>query len=167
MKEIEEEPVKGQAEVGNNSSGDENQMLISKKKVKSDSMPVCYRMRRCCGCIISRERRSLTLKGRRSPGSFPTNKQNNRKYNACTLIPMVLFNQFKFFYNFFFLVIALTQFIPVLKVGKFLDIFFLFYHIFYRLHVHLRFPTGIRPLHLYHEGNFRRHSKNEKRQRYQ
>lgn len=32
---------------------------------------------------------------------------------------MVLFNQFKFFYNFFFLVIALTQFIPVLKVGKY------------------------------------------------
>lgn len=35
----------------------------------------------------------------------------------CTLIPIVLFNQFKYFYNFFFLVIALTQFIPVLKVG--------------------------------------------------
>ena len=36
------------------------------------------------------------------------NRQNNRKYNICTLVPMVLFNQFKFFYNFFFLVIALT-----------------------------------------------------------
>lgn len=65
-------------------------------------------MRRCCGCIISRERRTLTLKGRRTPRSFPTNRQNNTKYNVCTLIPIVLFNQFKYFYNFFFLVIALT-----------------------------------------------------------
>ena len=30
---------------------------------------------------------------------------------------MVLFNQFKFFYNFFFLLIGLSQFIPALKVG--------------------------------------------------
>jgi phospholipid-translocating ATPase len=33
------------------------------------------------------------------------------------LIPVVLFNQFKFFYNFFFLLISLSQFIPPLKVG--------------------------------------------------
>lgn len=32
---------------------------------------------------------------------------------------MVLINQFKFFFNLFFLVIALTQFVPVLRVGKF------------------------------------------------
>ena len=30
---------------------------------------------------------------------------------------MNLFNQFKFFYNFFFLAISLSQFIPALKVG--------------------------------------------------
>jgi phospholipid-translocating ATPase len=30
---------------------------------------------------------------------------------------LVLFHQFKFFYNFFFLVIGLSQFIPALKVG--------------------------------------------------
>ena len=35
----------------------------------------------------------------------------------CSLIPLVLFNQFKFFYNFFFLLISLSQFIPALKVG--------------------------------------------------
>lgn len=105
-------------DVGHNSSGDENQTLLAKKKAPSDRPPACYHLRRCLGCIISRERRQLTLKGRRRPGSYPTNRQNNRKYNACTLIPLVLYNQFKFFYNFFFLVIALTQFIPVLKVGK-------------------------------------------------
>ncbi len=30
---------------------------------------------------------------------------------------LVLFNQFKFFFNLFFLLIALSQFVPVLKVG--------------------------------------------------
>ena len=34
-----------------------------------------------------------------------------------SLIPIVLFNQFKYFYNFFFLVISLSQFVPQLKVG--------------------------------------------------
>jgi len=32
-------------------------------------------------------------------------------------VPVVLFNQFKFFYNLFFLGIALSQFYPPLKVG--------------------------------------------------
>ena len=57
------------------------------------------------------------MNGTRRPRSFPTNKQNNQKYNTITLIPLVLFNQFKFFYNFFFLMIALSQFIEPLKVG--------------------------------------------------
>ena len=35
----------------------------------------------------------------------------------------MLFNQFKFFFNLFFLLICLSQFIPALKVGKFLKIY--------------------------------------------
>ena len=46
-----------------------------------------------------------------------TNKLNNNKYNVVTFIPVVLFNQFKFFYNLFFLMISCSQFIPALKVG--------------------------------------------------
>lgn len=46
-----------------------------------------------------------------------TNKLNNNKYNVITFIPVVLFNQFKFFYNLFFLLISLSQFVPALKVG--------------------------------------------------
>jgi len=34
-----------------------------------------------------------------------------------TILPKVLLNQFKFFYNLFFLLISLSQFIPALKVG--------------------------------------------------
>lgn len=46
-----------------------------------------------------------------------TNRQNNTKYNLLTFLPVVLYNQFKFFYNMFFLLIALSQFYPPLKVG--------------------------------------------------
>lgn len=34
-----------------------------------------------------------------------------------TFIPTVLYNEFKFFFNLFFLLIAMSQFIPFLKVG--------------------------------------------------
>lgn len=69
------------------------------------------------GWAISLEARTIRTNGHTTPSSFPTNRQNNQKYNVITLIPVVLFNQFKFFYNFFFLAISLSQFIPPLKVG--------------------------------------------------
>lgn len=34
-----------------------------------------------------------------------------------SFLPKLLFNEFKFFFNMFFLVIALSQFVPFLKVG--------------------------------------------------
>lgn len=46
-----------------------------------------------------------------------SNRQRNQKYNLLTFLPVVLYNQFKFFYNSFFLLIALSQFYPPLKVG--------------------------------------------------
>lgn len=42
---------------------------------------------------------------------------NNQKYNILTFVPLVLYHEFKFFHNAFFLAIALSQFIPFLKVG--------------------------------------------------
>jgi phospholipid-translocating ATPase len=47
---------------------------------------------------------------------FP-NVIKNQKYNILTIIPIVLFNQFKFFSNQFFLLLCVTQFIDPLKVG--------------------------------------------------
>lgn len=49
-----------------------------------------------------------------------TNSPNitrNQKYTAIFLIPVVLFQQFCFFSNLFFLAISLSQLIPDLKVG--------------------------------------------------
>lgn len=59
------------------------------------------------------------MNGSTQPRRFVSNKVVNQKYNIITFIPIVLFNQFKFFFNLFFLLICMSQFIPALKVGKF------------------------------------------------
>lgn len=48
---------------------------------------------------------------------FPANIVRNQKYNIFTFLPIVLFNQFKFFLNLYFLLMACSQFIPSCKVG--------------------------------------------------
>jgi magnesium-transporting ATPase (P-type) len=53
-------------------------------------------------------------------GAIPRRKRpslwnRNQKYSIITFIPLVLFNQFKFFLNLFFLIMACSQFIPVLR----------------------------------------------------
>ena len=46
-----------------------------------------------------------------------SNKEENNKYNLITFLPIVLFNQFKQFGNFFYLIMSISQFFPDLKVG--------------------------------------------------
>jgi len=41
----------------------------------------------------------------------------NSKYTKLSFLPLVLYNQFKYFFNLFYLLIALSQFINMLKVG--------------------------------------------------
>ncbi|EJU00637.1 phospholipid-translocating P-type ATPase [Dacryopinax primogenitus] len=48
---------------------------------------------------------------------FPANVVRNQKYNLFTFLPLVLYEQFKFFFNLYFLLVALSQFIPALKIG--------------------------------------------------
>jgi len=47
----------------------------------------------------------------------PANVVRNQKYNVATFIPIVLYEQFKFFFNLYFLLVALSQFVPALKIG--------------------------------------------------
>ena len=42
----------------------------------------------------------------------------NQKYNVFTFLPLVFYEQFKFFFNLYFLLVALSQFIPALKIGS-------------------------------------------------
>ncbi|KAG8780763.1 putative aminophospholipid-translocase [Serendipita sp. 397] len=48
---------------------------------------------------------------------FPANVVRNQKYNVVTFLPIVFYEQFKFFFNLYFLLVALSQFIPALKIG--------------------------------------------------
>ena len=46
-----------------------------------------------------------------------SNKEENQKYSALFFVHVVLFNQFRQFGNFFYLIMTITQFFDVLKVG--------------------------------------------------
>lgn len=41
----------------------------------------------------------------------------NQKYTVITFLPLVIYAQFKFFFNLYFLLVALSQFVPALKIG--------------------------------------------------
>ena len=55
--------------------------------------------------------------------AYPSNEINNCRYNLVTFFPKALLEQFKLFFNIYFLAVAVSQFIPVLKVG-FIFIYF-------------------------------------------
>ncbi|KAI6103016.1 hypothetical protein F5141DRAFT_1134500 [Pisolithus sp. B1] len=68
----------------------------------------------------SRQDKSRTIPfrpGDRFQTHFPPNMVRNQKYNLFTFFPFVLYEQFKFFFNLYFLLVALSQFIPALKIG--------------------------------------------------
>lgn len=80
--------------------------------------------KRCCRCLCCRGpdmdvERYVGLDGRTLPRNTISNAVNNQKYNIFNFLPLVLFNQFKLFFNFFQLAINLSQFVPILKVGTF------------------------------------------------
>ncbi|KAL7631634.1 UNVERIFIED_CONTAM: hypothetical protein RMT77_018059 [Armadillidium vulgare] len=74
------------------------------------------KMSNCCFRRRSLAARSIKF-GCKSIENFPPNVIRNQKYNFFTFIPLVLYEQFQFFLNLYFLVMALSQFIPELKIG--------------------------------------------------
>ena len=78
---------------------------------------------RCCGwlhvCCSEAESVSLTVwVGIPTLQAFPPNVLRNQKYSIFTFLSLVLLNQFKFFLNLYFLVMACSQFIPQLRIGE-------------------------------------------------
>lgn len=73
----------------------------------------------CFSCFRKTEPRSRQVfLGRESTDQkFPANKIRNQKYNILTFVPLVLYHQFKFFLNLYFLMVCLTQLIPDLRIG--------------------------------------------------
>lgn len=48
---------------------------------------------------------------------YPSNSVSNAKYNPITFVPVILYEQFKFFFNLYFLLVALSQAVPQLRIG--------------------------------------------------
>ncbi|TPX10891.1 uncharacterized protein E0L32_008097 [Thyridium curvatum] len=48
---------------------------------------------------------------------FPPNLVSNAKYTAFSFLPVTLYNEFSFFFNMYFLLVALSQAIPQLRIG--------------------------------------------------
>ncbi|XP_075253363.1 putative phospholipid-transporting ATPase IIB [Convolutriloba macropyga] len=73
-------------------------------------------MRKACPPKPKRTR--VVVVGKPDPNiTYPKNKIRNQKYSVVTFLPCTLYHQFKYFLNLYFLVVALSQFIPQLKVN--------------------------------------------------
>eukprot|EP01065_Artemidia_motanka_P012446 TRINITY_DN1683_c5_g1_i1.p1 TRINITY_DN1683_c5_g1~~TRINITY_DN1683_c5_g1_i1.p1 ORF type:complete len:1293 (+),score=436.82 TRINITY_DN1683_c5_g1_i1:72-3881(+) len=81
------------------------------------------RMLRSCGvwCGVMAhapfEERYVHLGGVNYPERFPKNVVRNQKYSVVTFLPRCLYEQFKYFFNLYFLLVAVSQFYPPLQVG--------------------------------------------------
>ena len=55
--------------------------------------------------------------GRKQSVRYCPNAVSNAKYTSYSFLPRTLFNEFKFFFNMYFLLVALSQVIPALRIG--------------------------------------------------
>ena len=116
----------GHFSINENSDGEElglKEDLIMDKKIFTKNKKTSS-FANCCASIFPCFKRVDTTSQRIVYFNNPTlnitnwsNKEENNKYNLITFVPIVLFNQFKQFGNFFYLIMSITQFFPDLKVG--------------------------------------------------
>lgn len=64
----------------------------------------------------TKESREVAV-GQLQKKKFPTNVVSNAKYTAWSFLPRTLYNEFSFFLNIYFLLVALSQIIPYLRIG--------------------------------------------------
>jgi len=57
------------------------------------------------------------LVGQAQRSKYPPNIVSNAKYTPWSFLPRTLYNEFSFFFNIYFLLVALSQIIPVLRIG--------------------------------------------------
>ncbi|KKK26925.1 hypothetical protein ARAM_005735 [Aspergillus rambellii] len=57
------------------------------------------------------------LVGQAQGTKYPPNVVSNAKYTPWSFLPRTLYNEFSFFFNIYFLLVALSQIIPVLRIG--------------------------------------------------
>ena len=71
----------------------------------------------CCAKVDTKSKRIVGFRDKSYNITHWSNKVENNKYNMLLFLPTVIYNQFKQFGNFFYLVMAISQFIPDIKVG--------------------------------------------------
>uniref|UniRef100_A0A2K5I7J8 Phospholipid-transporting ATPase n=1 Tax=Colobus angolensis palliatus TaxID=336983 RepID=A0A2K5I7J8_COLAP len=79
--------------------------------------PPCCEWLRCCAGGEARPRTVWLGHPEKRDQRYPRNVINNQKYNFFTFLPGVLFNQFKYFFNLYFLLLACSQFVPEMRLG--------------------------------------------------
>ncbi|KAJ7360512.1 ATP synthase subunit 9 [Desmophyllum pertusum] len=111
-------------------SGAKDRKKRKNKRKKEGCCKRCCKFWCCCGflsscrsCLeslagkIEMKPRTVVLGRQSATQKFPRNVICNQKYNIITFMPRTLYNQFKFFLNMYFLVVATSQFIPALRIG--------------------------------------------------
>ncbi|XP_052232597.1 probable phospholipid-transporting ATPase IIB [Dreissena polymorpha] len=79
----------------------------------------------CCQCCVrccckKKEYKPRTVPiglTRLSEEKYPKNVVRNQKYSVITFLPKVLFDQFRFFLNLYFLIMSSSQFIKEIRIG--------------------------------------------------
>ncbi|KTG32692.1 hypothetical protein cypCar_00024261, partial [Cyprinus carpio] len=93
------------------------QPVRHKKRHDSKRRDGCCPWSRCCGGGDFRPRTVWLGHPEKREQRYPRNVINNQKYNFFTFLPGVLFNQFKYFFNLYFLLLACSQFVNELRLG--------------------------------------------------
>jgi len=66
--------------------------------------------------VSNNETRDVEV-GRPQKKKYPANIVSNAKYSVWSFLPLTLYNEFRFFLNIYFLLVALSQIIPYLRIG--------------------------------------------------
>ncbi|ERF69278.1 hypothetical protein EPUS_03982 [Endocarpon pusillum Z07020] len=69
------------------------------------------------GSKASNKESREVLVGQLQVKKYPANIVSNAKYSAWSFLPRTLYNEFSFFLNIYFLLVALSQIIPYLRIG--------------------------------------------------
>nr|XP_008113805.1 PREDICTED: probable phospholipid-transporting ATPase IIA [Anolis carolinensis] len=93
------------------------QPVRQKKRADNKHRGGCCECLRCCGRRDPRPRTVWLGHPEKRDQRYPRNVINNQKYNFFTFLPGVLFNQFKYFFNLYFLFLACSQFVPEMRLG--------------------------------------------------
>lgn len=104
----------------------EDKLNVSRDSIGPDSNEPYFREAGFCSKLYYRccrkkqhalSYRVLKRDNKLYPPISNDNTIKNTKYNIITFFPLFFFNQFKYFFNFYYLCLCLSQFYPPLKIG--------------------------------------------------